>query len=62
MPVQSHERRPRPMAIPRPTCPECKSTEMWIARIEPTDLPGYDRRTYECPRCQCSKVEIVKYR
>jgi len=61
MPIQSHESGPRPTPIPRP-CPECKSTEMWLALIEPSDEPGYDRRTFECPRCQYSKVEIVKYR
>ena len=62
MPVQSQTPTQKTLSIPRPRCPECKSPEMWLARIEPADLPGYDRRTFECPRCQCSKVEIVKYR
>lgn len=34
---------------------------MWLSVIEP-DEPGYDRRTFECPRCQHNKIEIVKYR
>jgi len=45
--------------IDRPTCAEC-GTLMWLARVEP-DKPGYDKRTFECPVCDRSVVEIVKY-
>jgi DNA-directed RNA polymerase subunit M/transcription elongation factor TFIIS len=36
-------------AIVRPRCPKC-GTAMYLARIEP-DVPDYDLRTFECPRC-----------
>jgi hypothetical protein len=32
---------------------------MLLARIFP-DQPGYNRRTYECPRCEYDLTEIVK--
>jgi hypothetical protein len=32
---------------------------MLLARIFP-DRPGYNRRTYECPRCEYDLTEIVK--
>jgi hypothetical protein len=51
--------RERP-AAERPSCPKC-GTQMWLATIEP-DRPGHDRRTFECPRCQVEKVEIVKFK
>jgi hypothetical protein len=34
---------------------------MWIARIEP-DEPGHDRRTFECPECDHTIIEVVKYK
>src|SRR5947209_7539052 len=39
--------------IGHPPCPNCR-TPMWLASIEPADVPDYDRRTFECPRCQHS--------
>jgi transposase-like protein len=44
----------------RPRCPNC-GTPMWLARIEP-DEPNHDRRTYECPECDRSITEVVKYK
>jgi predicted RNA-binding Zn-ribbon protein involved in translation (DUF1610 family) len=44
----------------RPHCPNC-GTLMWLARIEP-DEPDHDRRTYECPECDSSITEVVKYK
>ena len=32
-------------------CPKC-SQSMFIVRIEPTGQPGYDKRTFECSRCE----------
>jgi hypothetical protein len=32
---------------------------MTLARIFP-DTPGYNRRIYECPRCEFDLTEIVK--
>jgi transposase-like protein len=46
--------------IPGPNCPKC-GLPMWLARIEP-DKPDYDRRTFECPECDHSLTEVVKYR
>ena len=55
--IQSARSQPQ---IPHPNCPKC-GTSMWLARIEP-DEPNYDRRTYECPECDHSITEIVKYK
>jgi hypothetical protein len=41
-----------------PARPRC-GTRMLLARIFP-DRPGYNRRTYECPRCEYDLTEIVK--
>jgi hypothetical protein len=49
-----------PAALERPVCPEC-GAEMWLATIEP-ERPDHDRRTFECPRCQTEKIEVVKYK
>ena len=43
-----------------PECPKCGG-RMWLARIEPEE-PGYDRRTFECPECDHSLVQVVKYK
>jgi hypothetical protein len=45
----------------RSRCENCDAV-MWLASIEPDDKSDYDRRTFECPRCQHQMVEIVKYR
>jgi transcription elongation factor Elf1 len=34
---------------------------MWLSVIEPAE-PGYDKRTFECPRCQHEESAIAKYR
>jgi ribosomal protein S27AE len=39
----------------RPECPECTAF-MYLSRIE-SEKPGFDLRTFECPRCQ--HVETV---
>jgi DNA-directed RNA polymerase subunit M/transcription elongation factor TFIIS len=46
--------------ILRPACPKC-STQMHLARIEP-EKPGYDLRTFECPRCQHSETVVVQFK
>ena len=43
-----------------PSCPRC-GTRMSLVRIFP-DKPGYDRRTYECPRCQHEETEVIQFR
>lgn len=43
----------------RPSCPKC-GTRTMLVRIFP-DRPGYDVRTYECPRCEHEVVEVVQY-
>ena len=47
--------------IEHPPCPKCGGG-MWLARIEPTDKPDYDQRTFECPRCEHSLTMTVKYK
>jgi DNA-directed RNA polymerase subunit RPC12/RpoP len=46
--------------INRPMCPRC-GAQMWIARIEP-DEPDHERRTFECPECNHSIIEVVQYK
>src|SRR6476661_6023059 len=50
---------PKRRMIPHPCCDVCDA-DMWLICIEPEKL-GHDRRTFECPRCQHVKVEIVNY-
>ncbi len=49
-----------PKPIARPTCPKC-GARMSLVRIFP-DKPGYDQRTFECPRCEHEIIEVVKYK
>jgi hypothetical protein len=42
-----------------PTCPKC-GARMELARIFP-DRPGYDQRTYECPKCEYELTELVRF-
>ena len=42
----------------RPSCPKC-GTRTMLVRIFP-DRPGYDVRTYECPRCEHEVIEVVQ--
>jgi len=50
---------PPRVAIVRPKCSRC-GTRMSLVRIFP-DKPGYDQRTYECPRCEHEVTEIVRF-
>jgi len=51
---------PPRVVIVRPNCPTC-GIRMSLVRISP-DIPGYDQRTYECPRCEHKVTEIVRFR
>ena len=42
----------------RPECPEC-TTPMVLAHIVP-DKPGFDRRSFECPKCQHVETAVMK--
>jgi hypothetical protein len=44
----------------RAECPTC-TAHMYLARIEP-EKPGYDLRTFECPRCQHIETAVVKFK
>jgi Zn ribbon nucleic-acid-binding protein len=44
--------------IEGPECPEC-SALAYLALIEP-EKPGFDRRAFECPRCQHVETVVVK--
>jgi hypothetical protein len=46
--------------IDRPRCETCGALT-WLASIEPEE-PDYDRRFFECPRCQHVMIRICKYR
>ena len=48
-------------SIVRPLCTKCDK-KTWLTRIELTDRPGYDKRTFECPTCEISVSEIVRYK
>ena len=50
---------PTPGGIIVPICARC-GCAMPLAKFEP-DKPGYDRRTFECPRCHEVKTEIVEH-
>ena len=45
----------------RPACAKC-GARMMLARIEPTDRPDYDCRTFECDRCGHARSEDVKFK
>jgi transposase-like protein len=49
---------PPRVLIARPPCPRCDN-RMSLVRIFP-DKPGYDQRTFECPRCEHEITEIVQ--
>jgi len=44
-----------------PSCPKC-GDPMWLARIEPSDKPDYDQRTFECPLCDKSETMMIKFK
>jgi hypothetical protein len=44
----------------RSECPKC-TTPMYLARIAP-DEAGFDRRSFECPRCQHVETTVVKFK
>ena len=48
-------------SIVRPLCAKCDK-KTWLTRIELTDRPGYDKRTFECLACGKTTIEVVKYR
>jgi hypothetical protein len=43
-----------------PKCPDC-GVEMWLCHVEP-DTRDHDLRTFECPRCQHSMSDVVKFK
>ena len=47
----------QPMSV-RPDCPDCM-VPMYLARVTP-DKPGFDLRTFECPRCQNTLRAVMK--
>jgi DNA-directed RNA polymerase subunit RPC12/RpoP len=47
-----------PRVIACPSCPKC-GTRMLLIHIFP-DRPGYDQRTYECPRCEHEVTETFQ--
>jgi hypothetical protein len=47
-----------PRRIERLLCPRC-GTQMNFSRVEP-DEPGFDLRTFQCPKCQYLESFVVK--
>jgi hypothetical protein len=48
-----------PNTYDRPRCPKC-TMQMYLAQIEP-GRPGFDLRTFECPKCKHSESVVVKF-
>jgi hypothetical protein len=48
------------VTIDRPLCLIC-GTPMWLACIE-ADGPTRDMRTFECPVCETTEIEFVKFK
>jgi len=44
----------------RPECPKC-SAQMYLARIE-LEKPGFDLRSFECPRCRHVETAVVQFK
>ena len=49
-----------PNMYDRPRCSQC-ATQMYLPQIEPGQ-PGFDLRTFECPRCKHAESVVVKFR
>jgi DNA-directed RNA polymerase subunit M/transcription elongation factor TFIIS len=47
----------------RPDCPKCTThtMQMYLMRIELVK-PGFDLRTFECPRCQHVETAVVQFK
>jgi len=45
----------------RPRCPNC-GCRLRLKLIEPGDLPGFDRRTFECNECGDEEVIVIRFR
>jgi hypothetical protein len=45
--------------LSRPLCPKC-ARPMWLTSIAPADEPGFEKRTFECPRCSEVESKIVR--
>jgi hypothetical protein len=48
------------VTIDRPLCLIC-GAPMWLACVE-ADGPTHDKRTFECPVCETSEIEFVKFK
>jgi len=45
--------------LSRPLCAEC-ARPMWLTSITSADEPGFEKRTFECPRCSEVVSKIVR--
>jgi ribosomal protein S27AE len=45
----------------RPLCSKC-GTLTALARIEPSNEPDHDLRTFECPACGNADVVTIKFK
>lgn len=42
-------------------CPAC-GLPMLLSRIEPSEEPGHDERTFECSLCAYAETTTIKFR
>ena len=56
--IPSHDTWPDPVV--RPSCQHCH-TKMLLARIQPYK-ENYERRTFECPKCEHIEHHIMGYK
>lgn len=45
-------------AIERPRCPDCQQTRMLLSKLE-AGPSGFDRRSFECPKCGRVETAMV---
>ena len=45
-------------AIARPRCPDCEQNRMLLSKLE-AGPSGFDRLTFECPKCGRVEMSVV---
>ena len=56
---QSQNTSSKPLITEQPSCPSCTAL-MRLVEITP-EKEGYDRRTFECPKCKHSHIVVVRF-
>ena len=58
---ESSPLRVNQLDVYRPACAKCGS-RMMLARIELSDEPDHDLRTFECAQCGLELSEVVRFK